>query len=240
MKKPIALIIGGTSGLGIAICQQYVSEGYTVVAVGRSYRLEHDKLLNIRFLYIDLMNTDYASALLSVMNSYDRISIIIYNIGGSLGLREALMEAEDYCKVMRLNFFISLDITKLLYDLLKVDFGRIIYILSASVNSFDGYTAYVVAKGAAFYYIKSVASVFISNGVSICGVCPTSIDYEGRYYTTLSRTGGPEWDAIKAKKFPIGRLVSVDEVVSSVMYLSNRKNVYLNGSILNLDGGATC
>jgi NAD(P)-dependent dehydrogenase (short-subunit alcohol dehydrogenase family) len=240
MKKPIALIVGGTSGLGLAICRQYVSEGYIVVAIGRSYRLEHDKLSNVIFLYYDLMNTDYASSLLSDMTSYDHISIIVYNIGGSLGLREALMGADDYYKVMQLNFFISLDITKLLYDLLKVDFGRIIYILSASVNSFDGYAAYVVSKGAAFYYIKSVASVFISNGVSICGVCPTSIDYEGRYFTKLSRTGGAEWDAIKAKKFPIGRLVSVEEVVSSVMYLSNRKNAYLNGSILNLDGGAIC
>jgi NAD(P)-dependent dehydrogenase (short-subunit alcohol dehydrogenase family) len=237
-----ALIVGGTSGLGLALTKEYSKLNYSVISIGRKFKEEHNLIKNTKFVYVDLLNNNINFDMLSDLIPNNKLNLIIYNIGGSLNIKDVKSDEHDYNEVMKINLYISLNITKLLYSKFDNSDSKIIYILSASINSYEGYTPYVVAKGAVLHYIKSACKIFIKEGISICAVSPTSMNYENRYYTKIfkNKNKNEEWIKLTENKFPLGRLLKIVEVKNAVLFLSNKRNGYVNGTIINLDGGSTC
>jgi len=181
MNKPVAVITGGSSGIGKALVLQYASEGYRVVFTGRNEERmqEVEKMLQDKGhehlgLRLDAGDDDDNKKMIDqTVAAFGQVNVLVCNAGISM---RALFEDLDLAvfeKVMKINFNGTLYATKYaLPHILKTQ-GSIIGI--SSINGWRGTparTAYTASKYAMQGFFESLRTEVMKRGVHVLVVCP--------------------------------------------------------------------
>lgn len=177
MKK-VAIITGGSSGIGKALVQKYANEGYSVVFTGRNKErlekvLEH---LNGDHLALTLDSSDRKAneeLVSTTIEKYGRIDAIICNAGVSMRALFEDLDLEVFEEVMNINFYGSLYLTKMALPYLLQSHGTIIAI--SSINgwrSTPARSAYSASKFAMQGFFESLRTEVMTRGVHVLVVCP--------------------------------------------------------------------
>ncbi|KOO15805.1 3-ketoacyl-ACP reductase [Vibrio xuii] len=242
MKK-IALITGSKGGIGSAISEQLVNDGYRVIATYFTGNYEcaldwfNEKQFNeaqVRLFELDVTNTEQCAERLAVLLEEEgTVDVIVNNAGITRDGTFKKMQASAWKEVIETNLNSVFNVTQPLFAAMcEKGNGRVINI--SSVNGLKGQfgqTNYSAAKAGMIGFSKALAAEGARRGVTVNVVAP---GYTG---TPMVEAMKPEvLESIKAQ-IPMGRLATPAEIAKSVSFLVSDAGAYITGETLSVNGG---
>jgi NAD(P)-dependent dehydrogenase (short-subunit alcohol dehydrogenase family) len=238
----VAVVIGGTSGLGKAIALGLADAGADVIATSRSLAPVEEVALEIEAkgrrtlrLVSDVTERQSLEALHdNVLVAFGAVHILV-NAAGITKRVPTLDCSEDlWNSIMDVNLKGTLRGCQIFgKTMLAQKFGRIVNIASLSTFvAFNGVAAYCASKAAVGALTRSLAVEWGDQGVCVNAIAP------GIFPTELNRVllDSPRGHELLLRT-PMHRFGKVEEVVGAAVYLSSCQSSFTNGEILTIDGG---
>jgi NAD(P)-dependent dehydrogenase (short-subunit alcohol dehydrogenase family) len=243
----VALVTGGTSGIGRATAIAFAKEGAKVVVAGRRAAEGDETVRQIRakggealFVPTDVSQEAQVKNLIGrTLEQFGRLDFAFNNAGIEQTPTPLLeQKMETYNQVMDINVKgVWLSMRHEIPAMLKTGGGSIVNTSSAlGLIAFAGMEIYVASKHAVIGLTKSAALEFSSKGIRINAVLPAVIETD-----MFRRFSGdsPEARAAMTAMHPIGRIGKSEEIADAVIWLSSSKSSFVTGHSLLLDGGFT-
>jgi NAD(P)-dependent dehydrogenase (short-subunit alcohol dehydrogenase family) len=245
----IALVTGGTKGIGKAIADRLAQAGATVIITARNE--PDDNKHGHYFIKGDLADAAEAfSVISSILEKFGKVDILINNMGGSNSPSGgfSVLTDEHWEDEIRLNLLAPVRIDRaLLPGMLENRSGVIIHISSISGISplYESLGAYAVAKAALINYSKSLSKEVTPKGVRVLTVSPGMVKTEtmNTFLGTLAESAGVTIEEITQNLMnslggiPMGRMADPEDVAELVGYLVSPRASYLSGANYVIDGG---
>jgi NAD(P)-dependent dehydrogenase (short-subunit alcohol dehydrogenase family) len=238
----VAVVIGGTSGLGKAIALGLANAGADVIASSRSQLAVEAIASEIRAsgretlpMVSDVTDRGSLQALHNrVVEEFGNIHILVYAAGITQKTPTLDCSEEMWERIMDVNLTGALRCSQIFgRSMIARGYGRIIHIASLSTFvAFHEVAAYCASKAALGALTRSLAVEWGREGLCVNAIAP------GIFPTELNRR---LLDSLRGHELlmrtPAHRFGNVDEVVSSALYLASPQSSFTNGQILTVDGG---
>lgn len=247
LKNKVALVTGGTSGIGRATAIAFGAAGAKVVFSGRrdvegekTAKLIRETGVECLYVHSDVSNEeDIKSLVQKTVETYGRLDCAFNNAGiesSNKPLHE--QSIEDFDKVMSINvrgLFLCMKYE--IQQMLSQGSGAIVNNSSTlGLIAFPGISPYVASKHAVMGLTKSAALDYAKQGIRINAVNPGGTATEG--VDRVFKKAGITADAIAAM-VPMGRMGQAAEIAQAVVFLCSDTASYITGQPLVVDGGAT-
>ncbi len=243
----VVLITGSSSGIGKGAALTFARQGAKVVLASRSAGANEDLLQEIKssggeafFVKTDVTSTaDIKKMIDKTIEKYGRLDIAINNAGveGTPGIRTADFDEQVWDDVIDINLKgVWLSMKYELLEMLKKGGGVIINISSlAGLQGGGAGIAYHAAKFGVVGMTKAAAIEYAKDNIRVNTVCPAVIDtpMADRAFDT------PKKREAAIAIHPVGRLGTVDEVVSTICWLASDEASFITGAAVPVDGGAS-
>jgi NAD(P)-dependent dehydrogenase (short-subunit alcohol dehydrogenase family) len=250
LNDKIAVVTGGSKGIGLAVVRALAAEGARVVAGA----LTVDALEGIDRVTpfaVDLVEPGGSERLVAeAIEQHGRIDVLVNNVGGVKIRLDGFLQIsdEDFERSLQLNFFAALRATRAaVAEMIKQGQGAIVNV--ASVNAFfhpDGLVIdYGAAKAALLNVAKALSQELAPKGIRINSVSPGPVATDlwlGKHgvAATLGDAAGVDPDAVRERAIagmPTGRFTTPEEVATLVMLLASPRTGNVTGSNYVIDGG---
>ncbi|WP_442591260.1 SDR family oxidoreductase [Pedobacter sp. AW31-3R] len=249
LKGQVALVTGGTKGIGKAIADKLSSRGAQVVITARTAPEENTS--GHHFIAADLTQPETAEAIAQeIFEKYGRIDIIVNNAGANLspgGGFDALLD-EHWYNDWQLNFLSVVRLNKsLLPIMIRQKSGVIINISTGAAKQpiWEMTMSYSSAKAALNAYSKALANELGAKGIRVNVVSPGVVktplmqDFIENIATSSNITVEEAFKAVMDKVgVPVGRMAEPEEVANLVAFLVSSEAEYITGTNYSVDGGA--
>jgi NAD(P)-dependent dehydrogenase (short-subunit alcohol dehydrogenase family) len=245
----VALVTGGTQGIGEAIVRLFAAEGAAVAFCGRrrsrGEALEQELIASgyhALFVQADVSREDDVRRLVArTLESFGRLDIVVNNAGMTASGNVEHLSVETWRDVMDHNvtsmFLVS---REAIPALRKAGGGSIINLGSTyGIVGSAGNSVYGVSKAAAVNFSRHLALELAADHIRVNALCP------GAVATPMNREWADAQDdpagALRklAAKHPIGRISSSEEQARAALFLASDESSYVTGSALMSDGGYT-
>ncbi|MEO8779382.1 MAG: SDR family oxidoreductase [Rhodanobacter sp.] len=235
----VAVISGGTSGIGLAVAQRFVAEGAHVIIFGRRQAQldEAARLIgkNVTAIQADAANLDDLDRVAAMAKEEKGVvDIIVSNAGFTEQASIDTLTPEHFDKNFNLMARAPAFLVQKLLPMMKQG-GSIILISSAMHGmGIPGHTAYAAAKAALRSYARTWTAEFKDRGIRVNTLSPGVTDTPILDAQTESRE-----DLVKMYQtmIPIGRLGRAEEVANAALFLASDQSSYMTGADLMNDGG---
>jgi len=240
MTGQVALVTGGTRGIGLAICERLINRGVKVAA---GYAGRHDHAREFADKYADHGVTihqgnighhdDCARVIDEVLSQHGHLDILVNNAGITVDKTVRKMSWQEWDHVIHVNlsgaFYISQGV---LQTMLDRGYGRIINI-SSVIGSAGGFgqANYASAKSGLFGLTMSLALETASKGITVNAVTPGFITTE-----MTAAVPAAAMEKVVAR-IPVGRLGEPNEVARVVEFLADPESSYITGQVYPVNGG---
>lgn len=243
MKKKVALVTGGASGIGRASCIALAHAGARVVVADRSEGLGNEVVAEIQklgreaiFVPVDVSDAASVESMISAaVARFDRIDCAFNNAGIPDGSRSLLTSTQDnWDAVMSVNLEgVWLCLKAELEHMIEQGGGSIVNNSSRSgITGVPTDAVYGAAKHGVVGLTKAAAVEFARQGVRVNAICPGLVD------TALTRKRfGPGFDALAKGANPMGRAADAEEIAEAVVWLCSDASSFVTGIALPIDGG---
>lgn len=255
LQDRVAVVTGGTRGIGFGIAQVLAEDGATVVVSSRSEEKGKEAVdaLDVgdraTFIACDVLDRDQVNALIDqTVERFGRLDVLVNNAGGSDGYAlvhemsdEAWSKAADW--ILNSAFWAT---KRAIPHMLENGWGRIINVSSveAKQGNKSAISHYITFKHALSGFTKAVAHEYGTQGITSNAICPGAVE------TDLMKDNGPAAAASAgityeefldqfAQHAMTKQLNTVDEVAAMARVLVGPHSAGITGSLLNVDGG-TC
>lgn len=241
MTSRVALVTGGTGGIGTAICQRLADQGHRVATNYRDEAKAHawrETMLargcDVAIFPGDVANPDTADAMVqSVEAALGPIEILINNAGITRDTTFHRMRADQWHDVINTNLNSVFNVTRpVIEGMRRRGWGRVIQI--SSINGLKGQYGqanYAAAKAGMHGFTISLARENAGFGITVNTISPG-------YVATDMVMAVP--DEVRAKiiaDIPTGRLGKPEEIAYAVAFLVNEEASWITGSNLDINGG---
>lgn len=242
-EKNVALITGGTRGIGKAIAQRFAREGHNLVINYVSDKtdlkqveeeIKQGKEIEITFIKTDVTNMqDCESMVKKAIEVNGKIDVLVNNAGITKDNLLMRMSEEDFDRVIDVNLKGTFNVTKnVIPYMMKQRKGRIVNISSVvGVSGNAGQCNYSASKAGIIGFTKSVAKELASRNILANAIAPGFIETDMTSVLT---------DAVKENintQIPLKKMGTATEVANAVYFLGGEENTYITGQVLNVDGG---
>jgi acetoacetyl-CoA reductase len=240
MNGQVALVTGGTRGIGLAICERLIDRGVKVAA---GYAGRHDQARQFADKYADHgvsihqgnigRNEDCVRVIGEVLETHGHLDILVNNAGITIDKTVRKMTPEEWDHVIHVNlsgaFYLS---RAVLQHMLDRGYGRIVNI-SSVIGSAGGFgqANYAAAKSGMFGLTMSLALETASKGITVNTVTP------GYITTDMTAAVPPEVMEKIVARIPVGRLGDPGEVARVVEFLADPESGYITGQVYPVNGG---
>lgn len=241
-KDQVAIVTGGTRGIGRGITEAFLRDGARVVA---TYAGNHEAANAFKEelgplgenLYLEAFDVSDAKAVEAFWNrmneQFEQIHILVNNSGIRRDNLSPIMPDEDWSRVLDINLTGTFLMTKrAINHFLSKRYGRIINMSSIGGNlGLPGQANYAASKAGQVAMSKSISKEVGKRGITINNVCPGFIETE--LIADLPAEQVKEYK----KQVPLKRFGKVCEVAYAVQFLASKEAAYITGTSLEVTGG---
>ena len=245
LKNKTAIVTGGNSGLGAAICEVLAAEGANIVinylfkpedAESLALRLTEQYKVKAVIAKGDITCAEDIEA--NIKTALDKIGSfdILVNCAGVWSTHFVKdMDDADWERTVKINLtgpymFAKRAVNSFIDNKVK---GKIINIVSQAAfhGSTSGHAHYAAAKGGLVTFTISLAREVAKYGINVTAVAP------GMMRTPMNKKELAEREAEYIKRIPLGRISAPKEVAYTVAFLSSNKADYITGATIDVTGG---
>ena len=243
IKGQVAVVTGGTAGIGGACTERFAREGATAVALGRDPAKGEALIAKLRgegrdahFFACDCVDEDQVKATSAhILARWGRADILCNIAGGwfeAPPIEDVTNEALHHS--FGWNVTAKFLITKELVPAMKANgYGRIVNMSSTTARRGRVNTAlqYSTMETAVLGFTRVLAMQLAPHGITVNAICP------GTTLTPRAQRHSEERLAATARTIPVGRLGTVDEQAHAIWYLCTPGAAFTTGAILDVNGG---
>jgi len=238
LKGKVALVTGGTRGIGHDICRAFLDAGAKVALCSRDSAAA-EKAANefgegTRGYACDVGVAAQVEAFAkAVEKDFGQIDVLVNNAGFTKDNLLFLLSEGDWDSVLDTNLKGTFLMTKYAArGMIKRRWGRVINITSVvGLNGNKGQSNYSASKAGIIGFTKSVAKELASRNVLVNAIAP------GFVVTELTQGISPEAKQYFLDNIPLGRLGQGTEIAAAVLFLASDLASYITGQVLVVDGG---
>ena len=233
----VALVTGGTRGIGESISKRLKLDGIKVIAnfagneIAAQKFSEENKIMSMKWDVGDYKAC--SSNIAEISRQHGGIDILINNAGITRDAALHKMELDKWTEVINVNLNSIFNLTSLVINSMREKkFGRVIHISSVNGQKGQfGQTNYAATKSAMIGFSKSLALECASKGITSNVICPG--------YIKTEMVAAIREDILKGivETIPCKRLGESNEIAEIVSYLASDKASYINGATLSINGG---
>ncbi len=238
----VALITGGTRGIGREIALTLAKQGYDIAL---NYRTENEELEELK----SMIEKEQVECLLvkgdvshfeeceqfvkQIIEKFGKIDVLVNNAGITKDTLLARMKKEDFEQVLEVNLVGTFNVTKnVISYMMKARKGRIVNISSVvGISGNAGQTNYAASKAGIIGFTKSLAKEVASRNILVNSIAP------GFIKTNMTEVLKEEIKQEIAKNIPMQRLGEPKDVAGVVKFLVSEDSSYITGQVIQVDGG---
>mgnify|MGYP003437278537 FL=1 len=238
----VALITGGTRGIGKEIAYTLAEKNYDIII---NYRTENEELMKLKkeieqkrvrclLLKGDVSNFEDCKKLVEeAINRMNHIDVLVNNAGITKDMLLMRMKPEDFNEVINVNLIGTFNMTKNVINyMMKERKGRIINVSSVvGISGNAGQTNYAASKAGIIGFTKSLAKEVASRNILVNAIAPGFIQTD---MTNILKENVK--DEI-AKTIPLKRMGTAKDVANVVKFLVSEDSSYITGQVIQVDGG---
>jgi NAD(P)-dependent dehydrogenase (short-subunit alcohol dehydrogenase family) len=239
----VAIVTGGSRGIGLAIAQGFAEVGAKVVVASRKAEVCEEAASGIRASGGDAVAVpahvgnleDIDRLVHRTVETFGRVDILVNNAANPLAQPMGSMTPEAFAKSYEVNVRGPLFLLQAALPYLKVsDAASVINVISAGVFTRGTYVAlYVSGKAALLSLTRSMASELAPHGVRVNALAPGTVATQ----MTLNTSEEMQKGSVEAQL--IKRMAQPDEMVPAALFLASDASSFMTGQVVVLDGGLT-
>ncbi len=236
----VALVTGASRGIGRAIASSLASGGAVVVAAARGTNAQAtvDAITTAggtaELASLDVTDPASVEAVTrGVLERHGRIDVLVNNAGVTRDQLLLRMKREDWDAVIAANLTGAFTCAQaVLRAMVKARHGRIISITSVVGEAGNaGQANYAASKAGLIGFTKALALEVASRGITVNAIAPGLVDTD--MTRSISEGAHEEW----AKKIPLQRLGTPEDIAAAVRFLASDEAAYITGHVLAVNGG---
>ncbi len=243
LKDKISIVTGGARGIGKKITEYLLKEGSIVYFFdindeeGKKTENEFANKFgkdNVYYFNVDITNEDNVKKSISrITDDRYSIDILVNNAGITKDNLILRMQLDDWKKVIEINLTGAFVCTKhVVKSMLKSRQGKIINISSiVGVHGNAGQCNYSASKAGLIGFTKSIAKELAGRNIQVNAIAPGYID------TEMTKKLSDKVRDKLIELIPSKKLGTVDDIAKVVLFLASKDSNYINGFVVNIDGG---
>jgi NAD(P)-dependent dehydrogenase (short-subunit alcohol dehydrogenase family) len=245
LTDKIALITGGSRGIGKQIVKTYAAQGAAVIIASRNVEdchkvaqevtQEGGKAMAIR---CDMANLDdIANMFKQIVDTFGKLDILVNNAGVSITKPSIEITKEDWDTMFDINikglFFSCQEAAKIMIEQGK---GKIINVSSiGGIKTFKRIAPYGASKAAVIHLTKSLASEWARHGIFVNGIAPGLISTD----INTEEIADEKLLQKMLKMIPLRHLGQPSDIATMALYLGCDASNFMTGQTISIDGGVT-
>ncbi|HVN43871.1 MAG TPA: SDR family oxidoreductase [Steroidobacteraceae bacterium] len=236
MNPKRAIVTGGSTGIGVAICHELLERGYEVIALSRREAgLTSPRLRSVR---VDLSDTAATRAAVEEIAASAPATTIVHNAGA---IREKPLEEVDLEDLETLtHLHVSAPVLLVQANLAAMraaGYGRIVLVSSRAVLGLARRTAYAATKAAMLGLARTWALELGPAGITVNVVAPGPIEETEMFHAVIAK-GSPRHQSL-AQSLPVRRIGRPADVARAVTFFTDPEAGFVTGQTLYVCGGAS-
>lgn len=243
LKNQVALITGGSSGIGKAIAIKFAESGARLILFGTN--LERGEAVvkeiqealegsHVRFYQVDVGNHEAVKkAVQEILLSYGNVDILVNNAGITRDQLIMRMTEEDWDSVMAVNVKSCYNLCHaLVRSMMKAKRGKIINVSSVvGLTGNSAQTNYAASKAAVIGFTKALAKELSSRQINVNCLAP------GFIVTKMTDVLTETQKEQLLNRIPLARFGVPEEIANVALFLASRLSDYMTGQVISVDGG---
>lgn len=242
MDKKIALVTGGSKGIGKSIAIKLASEGYDIAFTYSSDDdAAHDTLEELNKLGSNTLSIkkdmsieeDVKEAIKEIEEKLGTVDVLVNNAGITRDGLLMKMKTEDFDRVIEVNLrSVFLTTREVIRPMMKKRYGKIINVSSVvGIMGNAGQANYAASKAGVIGFTKSIAKEFASRGIRANAIAPGFVE------TDMTKVLKEDVKEEMLKNIPLGYFAKPEDVANLVSFLASEKSDYITGQVIQIDGG---
>lgn len=237
-ERKVALVTGASRGIGAAIAQQLIQDGFFVVGTATSEsgaeKLTQQFADNGTGAVLDVRNAEAIEQLVSnIEQKYGSVLVLVNNAGITRDNLLLRMSEDDWDDILNIHLKAVYRLSKrVLKGMTRARFGRIINISSVVAHFANpGQANYSAAKAGIEAFSRSLAKEMGSRQITVNCVAP------GFIATEMTDQLSEEIRKKMSEQVALGRLGEPQDIANAVSFLASDKSSYITGNVLHVNGG---
>ena len=231
----VAVVTGGSAGIGLAICQDLLDRGYEVVSLAR--RACPIRSSRVHSLEVDLMDRAATAEAAADMAGRFEVSAIVHNAGV---IRPALLpdvQLADLQSLMELHLGCAIQLGQAALPGMRARrHGRVILMSSRAALGAPTRTAYAATKAGMLGMARTWALELAADGITVNVVAPGPV-HSDMFYDVIP--AGSERERNLAASIPVGRIGEPGDVARAIAFFADEAASFVTGQVLYVCGGAS-
>jgi len=236
----LAVVTGGTAGIGLATATALAREGWHVLACSRNPGAADALPDGVQTVACDVADPESVRALAQLVSRHEMpLRAVVNSAGMALPRAPFLDSSEDQMRQMfEINAFGTMRVLRALLPLMTSG-GAVVNLSSTlAARPRPGSTLYAATKGAVERFSTALATEVADKGIRVHVVAPALVRSEIWLRAGMSTEDYEALLTARGREFPLGRAGEPEDVAGLICYLVSDKAVWLTGNLIQVDGGA--